>query len=809
LLQDVRFAVRMLLKQPGFTAIAAFTLALGIGATAAVFSLVQGVLLTAPPYRDPERLVLIPSIRIDSQQVEHLDATPAAQWIDWQQHATSFDAIAAYGWTFSFLVDNDGSQSIQGMLVTPDYFRVVGVQPMLGRGFGAPDVVPGASVIILGYDFWQRRFNGDPAIVGKTVRMSRRDTPPTIVGVMPPGVRFLPSPTASQEPNYNANATADFLLAGVPNPQQLNRSMWDVVGRLKPGMTPAQGQAELATLVRRQAQDDHELDGRLPRVEPLAAEMNHEARGILLPLFGAALLVLLIACGNTAALLLVRGLQRRQEYAVRCALGVTRAALFRQVAIESTLLAVVGGAAGVGLAFGIVRVFKAIGGHAIPRLDAVTTGWSLLLFGLGAGLLAALLAGLVPALRASRLDPIEALKSAGPRSSAGRGERRLLQAVTMMQTALTLTLLVGAGLLIRTMHNVANVRSGYSMDRVLTMTVTAVQGDWTVFHHRALERVSAVPGVQQAAFAWGTPLTGNDWPDTVEIEGHPVSKPSDRVALSLRAATPGYFSLLGLAISDGRDFRDTDNRTAPSVAVVNQALADRYFPSGRAVGKKLQLSLFGPNRPATQIVGIVANARTGDLTRAPEPEIYLSLWQASAFSKDLVVRTTSDPRTAIAAIQRELRAIDPTVAVEHVKTLDEIRTDSLASRIFARQLLVGFSIVGTLLTVVGVYGVLALSVASRRREIAIRAAIGAHRRDIRNLVVGEAVRLVAGGIIAGIAGALVVSRVLQSLLFEVAPTDPLTMAGAGLLFVGVTLVACWAPTRRAAAVDPLEALRCE
>jgi len=451
-------------------------------------------------------------------------------------------------------------------------------------------------------------------------------------------------------------------------------------------------------------------------------------------------------------------------------------------------------------------VFKTIGGHAIPRLDAVTVGWPLLACGFGSALFAALVAGVVPAVRVSRLDPIDVLKSAGARASAGRSERRMLRGVTMIQTALTLALLVGAGLLIRTMHNVANVRSGYSMDRVLTMTVTAVQGNWADFHQRALERVSRVPGVQAAAFAWGTPLTGNDWPGMVEIEGHPVATPGDRFALPLRSVTPGYFALLGMAIVDGRDIRDSDNRTAPAVAVVNQAFADRFFAGTTTVGKKIRLSNADHS---TEIVGVAADGRTSDLTQVPSPEIYLSLWQASAFSKDLVVRTAADPRAAIAAIRRELRSVDPTVAVERIKTLDDIRTDSLASRIFAQRLLVGFSIVGTLLTLVGIYGVLALSVASRRKEIAIRAAIGAHRRDIRNLVLGEGFRLVAGGVVAGLAGALVMSRVLQSFLFDVAPTDPATLAGAGLLFVGVTLVACWAPTRRAAAIDPLDALRCE
>jgi putative ABC transport system permease protein len=806
-LLDLRFAVRMLLKQPLFAAVAALTLAVGIGATAAVFSLVRGVLLTPPPYHDPDRLVLIPSVRIDIQQVERIEATPAFTWMDWQQQAKSFETIAAYVWTFNFVVDAGGSESFQGMVVTPEYFHALGVQPMIGRAFAESDAKPPSTVVILGYDFWQRRFGGDRAIVGKTIRMSRRDAPPTVVGIMPPGVRFLPSPTESQEPSYNVNATVDVWMPGGPNPQRLKQSMWDVVGRLKPGVTPSAAQAELAVLSARQAQGDPQLEGRTPRVQPLVSAMNVDGQRILFPLFGAAGLVLCIACGNTAALLLVRGLQRQQEYAVRSALGVSRTALFRQVSIESVALALVGGVAGVGLAFGIVRLFKAIGGHAIPRLDAVTTGWPLLASGLALAIVAAVVAGLVPALRASRPDLNDVLKSAGPRGCVGRGERRLLQAVTMIQTALTLALLVGAGLLIRTMHNVATVKSGYSMDRILTMTVTAVQGDWADFHARALERVSRVPGVQQAAFAWGTPLTGNDWPGLLEIEGHPVTKPSDRIAVPLRSVTPGYFALLGLAIEDGRDFRSTDNRKAPGVAVVNRAFADRYFGGTTAIGKRIWGN--GRERPATEIIGVAGNARTGDLTQAPAPEVYLSFWQANAFSKDLVVRTAADPRTAIEAIRRELRAVDPTVAVEHVKTLDDIRTDSLASRIFARQLLVGFSIVGTLLTVIGVYGVLALSVASRRREIAIRTAIGAHRRDIRNLVFGEGFRLVAGGIVLGIASALMTSRVLQSFLFEVEPTDPATLAGAGLLFVGVTLLACWAPTRRAAAIDPIEALRYE
>jgi putative ABC transport system permease protein len=322
----------------------------------------------------------------------------------------------------------------------------------------------------------------------------------------------------------------------------------------------------------------------------------------------------------------------------------------------------------------------------------------------------------------------------------------------------------------------------------------------------ALERVAAIPGVEKVAFAWGVPLTGNNWPDEVEIEGQPaLSNASDRIAIPLRAATPGYFELLGQTLSQGRDFRSSDVHDSLGVAVVNQSLVDRYFPHGNPLGKKIWAE--GRQKPPLTIVGVVNNSRTDDLTKAAEPEIYLPLWQAQAFSKNLVVRATADPRSVMASIQRELRAVDPTVAIENVKTMDEIRSESLASRTFAMQLLVGFSLVGSVLTLVGIYGVLALSVASRRREIAIRAAVGADRRHIRNLVLAEGFRLIAGGVILGTAAALLLSRVLRSFLFGVEVTDPATFAGVGVLFSAVALLACWVPMRRAVTVEPSEALR--
>jgi putative ABC transport system permease protein len=807
MLHELRFGLRMLFKQPGFALIAVLTLALGIGATSAIFSLIQGVLLTPPPYRQPDRLVLIPAVRSDHQPLALSPGWSLAQWMDWRGKTKSLDAIAAYGWTFNFLVQSDGSESMEGMAVTSDYFRALGLQPLLGRTFLDSETVEKAEpVIVLGYDLWQRKYNGDPHILGKTIRMSRRDTPPTVIGVMPPHVRFLPSPGASREPNYDVNAPVDFWVPITPNPAMLKYRGWNVVARLKDGITLAQAQAELSALADAEARADRQFGGFAPSLQSLPAVLNRDGRGILLPLLGAAALVLLIACGNVAALLLVRGLQRQQEYAVRSALGVGRWGLIRQVSIEGLLLALAGGALGVGLAFGVVKIFKMIGGHAIPRLDAVTTGWIVLIWGISSAVLAALLAGLLPALRASSLDPVEVLKSAGPKSSAGRGERRLLRAVAMFQTALTLALLVGTGLLIRTMMNLSNVQSGYGTTHILTATVTAVNGDWFRFHLMALERVAAIPGVEKAAFGWGVPLTGTSWPGEVEVEGQPAPSNADnRIAIPLRAVTPGYFELLGQSIAAGRDFRSNDSRDAAGVAVVNHAFVDRYFAHDSPLSKKIWFR--GRQQPSISIVGVVTNSRTDDLTKVAEPEIYLPLWQAQAFSKDLVVRTTGDPRSVITAVERELRSVDPTVAIENVKTMEQIRTESLASRTFAMQLLVGFSIAGSVLTLVGIYGVLALSVASRRREIAIRAAVGAERRHIRNLVLADGLRLIAGGVISGTGAAMILSRVLRSFLFGVGVSDPVTFVGVGVLFVIVALLACWLPTRRAVAVDPAEALR--
>jgi putative ABC transport system permease protein len=816
-------SVRVLRREPGFAVHAILILAVGIGATTAVFSLIHGALLESPPYADADELVVIGTRSTESRPAFSDDAWAPAQWEEWEAAAATLESVAAYSWTFNFLVLEDGSRSQEGMWVSPGYFATMGVVPEVGRAFVAADAADNSG-IILGYDLWQSVFRGDPAIVGATVRLSRMP-PRTVLGVMPAGLRFLPTPGAASEPNYDLNAKVDFWLPiALPQdaaPQLRNQPRWNVVARLSDGATPSDAERELATITARQAETIPAFVGITARVDSLRGVLNASGERILLPLLAAAALVLLISCSNAAALLLVRGLQRQHEYGVRSAIGAGRANLFNQVIGESLSLALIGGAVGMLLAGGIVTLLKSLAGVAIPRLDEVAIGWPIVAFGIGAALLACLLAGLAPAWLAAKLDPVQALRDSDTKSTAAPAQRRVLSGVLVFQMALTMALLVGAGLLTRTMYNLSAVPSGFETRSIVAMTVTAVDGNWFDFHERALERVAELPGVEGAAFAWGVPLTGNSWPGQFEIEGYtPPGDTSGLVSLPLRAVTTGYFSLLGQAIEEGRDLLPTDRlpppnpaapntppdpRTFTRVAVVNRAFVEAYFGGAGAIGKKLWLP--GTNRVSADIVGVVSDTRTVDLARAPEPEVYLSLLQQQAFSKHLVVRTTESPAAVIGTIERELKAILPTVAVEYAETLEQIRDRSLGSRTFAMQLLVGFAVVAILLTLAGVYSVLSLTVVARRRELAIRAAVGADARGIVGLVLRSGLALVAAGIVVGVAASFALARVLQALLFEVGPADPLTLIAAAVTFAAVALAACVLPAVRAARVDPAEALK--
>ena len=805
---DLRFAFRQLRKNPAFAATAVLTLALGVGAAAAMFGVINGVLLSPPPYARPAELHLVRPERIDGGPYTQRPTT--SQWTGWRAESRTLDTQALYRWTFNFLVLPDGSESLGGMVVSPNYFRLVGLTPILGREFLDSEAAGQKSpptAIIIGHDLWRRKFNGDPNVIGTSLRLSRMPAPLPIVGVMPAGARFLPDPGNASEPNYDVNAQVDFWLAAMPDETQLRARAWNVVSRLRSGATTAQANAELSRIAGTQAQANDELQGLTAAVHPLLDELNQDGRRLLMPLLASVGLVFFIACGNVAGLLLARGLQRHQEYAMRSVLGASRRRLFRQVLTESLTLAFLGAVAGSVLAAGLVRVLTAIGGSAIPRADAVSVGWPVFVAGAAAALVAAALAALLPAMRASAPERSQALE--GTRTSTGRAERRLLAAVATFQIVLTVALLAGAALLVRTAQNLARVRPGYDTENILTMTVTSIQQDqWQSFHTQGLERVAALPGVTHTAFVWGLPLTGNKWGGDMEIVGEPgASTLAGRINFPMRAVSQDYFTAMSMRLVEGRAFAATDTADAPRVAIVNEALSRRYFPTTRAVGKRLRFA--GNATQTIEIVGVMSDTRTETLSERAEPEVYFPLWQNRAFSKHLIVRATADPRGLAALVRRELHAIDPTAAVEHVRTMADIRRDSVAQRTFAMKLLTAFAVAATLLALVGLYGVLSLSVGARTKEIAVRQAIGAHPREIVRLVLREGLQLVGIGVAIGVVVAVLLGRALRALLFEVRPADPVTLTLSVAAFVAVALVACAVPAWRGARVDLMEALRHE
>lgn len=807
MIQDLRYALRQLRKNPAFAIVAVSTLALGIGASAAMFGLIQGVLLTPPPFADPDRVVLVTQERLDGTPYDQRPTT--AQVVAWRQ-SPALAATALYRWTFNFLVLDEGSESLGGMVVSTDFFKVLGVRPALGRlptdGEAATSKTPPTAVVI-GHELWRRKFASDPNVIGRTIRISRQPAPLPIVGVMPPGLRFLPDPANESEPNYDVDAHVDFWAVAVPDESQPKSRGWNVVARLRAGAGAAEAGSQVAGTTARLARSDADLEGLTAAARPVQDVLNADGRRLLVPLFASVGVLFLIACTNVAGLLLARGLQRQQEYAMRAALGAGRRRLWRLVLTESAVTAIAGAAAGSALAAGLIAVLKAVGGDAVPRADAVGVGWTVYAFGLAAAILGSMLAGLLPASRAARAHRSGTLH--GSRASLGRTERRLLGAVATLQIVLTVALLAGAALLVRTARNLAQVRPGYDTEHILAMTVTTMQREqWKSFHSRALERVAVLPGVARTAFVWGLPLTGNKWGADMELPGRPGStRLVDRINFPLRAVTPDYFGVMGMRLVEGRGFQISDDEKAPPVAIVNATLARRHFGTSAPIGQRLRFA--GNQDRFVEIVGVVADTRTEALSAEAEPEVYLPFWQNGAFSKHLVVRALGEPDRLAPLVRRELRAIDPTAAVEHITTMAEIRRASLAPRTFALRLLAGFAVAATLLSLVGLYGVLSLSVGARTKEIAVRKAIGARGREIVALVLGEAGGLIAGGLIAGVVAAVLLGRLLETLLFGVRPADPLALGGAALVFGAVALMACAVPAYRAARVDLMESLRQE
>ena len=801
LIQDIRYALRMMLKQPVFTAVAVVALALGIGANTAIFTVVNAVLLRPLPYDDPDHLVWL----WDTLPQLATAPTSLPEFIDWRDQNQSFEYLAAYQSGNMFFDDGNSTEDTPVGLVTPDLFSLFRVKPLLGRTFSEEETRPGRfRVAVISQSLWQRRFGSDPNVLGRTVQLSGAAS--TIIGVIPAGFSF---PNEAQ------------LWRPLPiDPNKLDRGphYLRVVGRLKPGVTLPQAQAEMSTIASRLAvQYPEKTAGHGIKLELLSKVVVGDIGPALFVLLGAVGFVLLIACANVANLQLARAGARQREIAVRTALGASRTRIIRQLLTESILLAIAGGVAGLLVAVWGVSSLVSLSPDTIPRVHEIGIDVKVAAFTLLISLVTGVVFGLAPALQVSKPDLTDALKESG-RTTAGAARNRLRSLLVVSEIALSLVLLIGAGLMIKSFAILNRVDPGFNPDKLLTMGVTLLRSKYpedsrvAAFYSQLLEQVAAAPGVKSAGAITELPLSGANTSDNFTIEGRPAIAKQEQPLTECRFVTPHYFESMDIPLLKGRDFADTDTKQTPNVVVINEAFARRHFADEDPIGHRIQLQ--GQFRDPPLIVGVVGNVRDLGLDEQPTPEAYFPYLQnllSETYDRSLtiVVRTKSDPRTISEALRAELLSLDTTLPVYALKPMTEYLRDSLSRRRFNMVLLSVFAAVALLLAAVGIYGVISYSVSQRTHEIGIRVAVGAQTRDILKLVIGQAMLLTLLGVTAGLAAAIALTRLMESLLFEVSATDPLTFAIISAILTGVALVACFVPARRATKVDPMVALRYE
>jgi len=801
--QDLRFGVRMLVKQPGFTLIAALTLALGIGANTAIFSIVNAVLLRPFPYQAPERLVIV------QERESGGGFSPSyPNFVDWRAQNTAFASIAAVRQNESFNLTGAGEpERLQGQLVSAEFFSTLGIKPLVGRDFLAEEDRAGATpAVILSYGFWQRRFGDDPGIIGQQLTLN--DQSYTVVGITPPDFQY----------GLEADVTVPFGLQTQRFSRRGADPGTDVVARLKPHVSQQQGEADLNMVAARLEQQYPATNkGRRVLLTPLHESFVGDVRQPLLILLGAVGLVLLIACANVANLSLVRASGRASEMAVRVALGASRATLVRQLLTESVLLAASGAALGILLAFWGTSFIAAQLPNGIPRLQEANVDARVLVFTLVVSLLTGLLFGLAPALQASRPNLTEGLKE-GARESSGR-RQRLRSVLVVGEVALTLTLLVGAGLLIQSFRRVLEVDPGFKPQNLLTMQVSVnkpngEQNGQQVanFFEQLQQNVRNLPGVKSVAVSNGIPLGSTNFPPFL-IEGRPVTdaKPS-----GLRYhVSPTYFQTMGIELLKGRLFIAGDTPNTPMVVIIDEVLAQRYFPNEEPLGQRLKPSA---DAPSWEIVGIVRHAEPNSLdAQGPAPaQFYLNFDQIPVERLpgyvrrlNLLTRTEVEPLSLTAAVRAQVAALNKDQAVFNVRTMEQAVAQSVAPRRFSMLLLSVFAVVALALASLGIYGLMSYVVAQSTREIGVRMALGAEVSDVLKLALGQGMKLALVGVALGLVASLALTRMMKTLLFGVSATDPLTFAAIALLLTGVALLACWLPARRATKVDPMVALRVE
>jgi len=812
--RDLRYGIRVLSRKPGFAVIAVITLGLGIGATTAIFSMVNGLLLRPLPYHDSERLAIIWTHSPGANVLQ--DWPSPGQYSAIKSNSTVFEQLGiAQG--FSLILTGRAAPERLGVVrCSSATLSLLDVQPELGRVFLPEEDSKGTTPpVMLTHGFWQQHFGGDPNVLGQTLTLSGESY--TIVGVLPASFSLsfevMPTVGAVQQP--------DLLVALQFEPKDWSEQgdeNYNVLARLKPGATLAQAQAELDIATRgleEQFPDSYPPSRRFSfSVRPLLAQVVGDIRPALLILLGAVGCVLLIACANVANLLLARAAEREKEIAIRTALGAVRWRVVRQLLTEAVLLASAGGALGLLISVWSLSALRWLNPGNIPRMQDIGVDGRVLVFTFVVAVLTGILFGLAPALRSSRVNLNEVLKEGG-RSVAGSGSHRLRNLLVIAEMALSLMLLVGAGLLIRSFIRVQQVAPGFDPHNVLSMRMAVTGPEYKeqqkrlAFYQQLRERITRLPGVESAGNATILPLSGSIGWGSIAIEGYDPAAGQSAIQADFRIASVGYFETMKVPLISGRFFSDSDAKDSLRVAIIDQNMADTYWPGTDPIGKRFKTGSAASDTPWLTVVGVVANVKQYALDSDSRVAFYMPHQQAPAGSLFVTLRTTTNPLDLAAAVTREARELDPNVPVYDVKTMDQRLSESLARRRFAMFALGLFAAVALILAAVGIYGVMSYTVTQRTREIGIRVALGAPTGDVIRLVVGQGMLTAGIGVGIGLAGALALTRVMSVLLFGVGATDLATFVVVAVVITGMALVACFVPARRAAKVDPMEALRYE